>query len=209
MAAPTRDSRSSLALFAFTGFLLLAAPFAGATTLFTSLPADPGGGETYTVSALSQFGMQFSPTVSGPATGVDVSFDFNSGSTAIVDATLYTDNAGLPGTSLGSATLDVSGVGNNSTPDVITGEFATPPSLTVGDNYWLGLSTPSGDIGVVDSAASSNDTQAFTSSDVWSSFGARQIGGFQVDSTPEPGGLAMLGAGACTALTILRRRARR
>jgi hypothetical protein len=59
----------------------------------------------------------------------------NTGSTANFKCTIYSDNAGTPGTVLGSAT-PVSAPGASSTA---TFTFGTPVSVTAGTKYWIAI----------------------------------------------------------------------
>lgn len=124
--------------------------------------------------------------------------------------TLYSDDAGLPGTALASSSLSSMPVGF-SNRDVVRFDFATTPALQTGESYWFGLSLPDPDFaraywventtGVLNNAA-----QSFNDGDSWSAITDNDTPSLRVIAIPEPASAVLLGLAG---LALIRRPATR
>jgi len=192
---------------------LLACLVAGhvkADVLFTSYVGSDIGGYTTT----SDYeGIQFTATASGTLFQVIVSpFALDATSPVTWPLALYTDSGGEPGgTPL--ETWNVSVTGSGTTP--ITEASVVHPTITAGTVYWLVIqnTTPasiadmgwegySGDIGGYWDGA----TDTLTS--MTNYYPTDGLIGAELDTAPEPGSIAFIGAGCLFLLAMRMHKAR-
>ena len=184
---------------------------ARATVLFNNF----GPGQTYdmvnqagTISGSATFlgtqvlGLQFTPSVSGTATQIDVAISFGNGFADNVTLSLQNDNAGLPGTTITSWSLTSQPMLGGCC-DTVT--LSVP--LTAGTLYWL-VATPGASNTFSEWSANNTGDNGLkwfggtnTSTNVLGAFDV--IGGTAV---PEPGTVT---AGVALLLIGVMRRARR
>jgi len=150
--------------------------------------------------------MQFQVTYSYVVQEIDFVAQLISGSDTAIDATIYADNGGVPGTE-----IFTTGYVNNllsGTAAEIEEPIAGGPTLVTGGTYWLSLDGDTSDTirwnynGAGASGLAASYTSGWTAS-------SRELGAFEIDGTliPEPATFLLI-APAIGAL-FLRRRMRR
>ncbi len=129
-----------------------------------------------------------------------------------VDAFLYSNNSGAPGTDLGELGSDL--YSQNGGFDIVTANSFTPIDLTAGTEYWLVLAPSAQNTGALWAINGSSSVPQAESTDGGSSWTTGtdsaqfQIDGTPLVSTPEPSSLPLLFGGA-VCLFVAAYRARR
>jgi hypothetical protein len=214
--------RKSTALFALVLVGMVGATSAQADVLFSSLPSQTGGpGSARSVSgptsgiSYEDFAEQFTPSVSGSLSSIQVPFSYGSGVNNAVTITLYSSVGNLPSVALASQDILANTLTNSAV--LYTLNFGGSPLLTAGTPYWLGAAT-TGDTNDGWFATSTNKTGASAHrpnaagafvADSFVASSAFQVNGTAVSTTPEPGALALFVASGLSGTGFLIRKRRR
>ncbi len=150
--------------------------------------------------------MQFQVPYSYVVNQIDFVAQLISGGDTAIDATIYTDNGGVPGTEI-FTTGYVSNLLSNTAAE-IEEPIVGGPTLTTGGTYWLSLDGDTSDTirWNYNGAGASGLVASYTSGWVASS---RELGAFELDGTliPEPATFLLIAPAIGT--LFLRRRMRR
>ena len=177
--------------------------FLAGDTSTTNGYAFEGGG---TLSYFEQ-GFSFTSGATGQLAKLTLSVFYVTGTNSAT-MTLWSDSAGLPGSALGSWTLN--NLPSNGSGTATTTSFTGGPPLSSGTTYWLSVSVP------VNSESTWDQTSAGTigprvfrssSSSAFSNVGNGVQGGMRLEAVPEPTSLAALSLGALLVLKRLRNNA--
>jgi hypothetical protein len=166
-----------------------------------------------TVGGLMGWGFQFVPTASGVVSSIDVALSNSSGN-GTVTFDLYADNgSNRLGALLDSMPLTASIPSASSDPPVTNIPSVNEPYLTAGDTYWL-VGMASGSVcdywTAPQTGVAGNDVIVRATGDSYSTTDVgNKDAAFDIQSTPEPGALALLLSGGLTGAGTMSRRLRR
>ncbi|MEZ5642455.1 MAG: IPTL-CTERM sorting domain-containing protein [Burkholderiaceae bacterium] len=123
--------------------LLLGSSAFAQTTLYTTLPANPSGGPCFGNGNLAAVEIATPAGSTYQIGSAQVAMHHAGDGTASFTVTVYSDNAGTPGTAV--ATIGTAAGHGVGTQDVYSLTPATPISLSPSTNYWIVASSTSTD----------------------------------------------------------------